>query len=235
MDSDVSGFNSTSLTRVRVVRQNLNDASASHDVLLDSLFDLSARPTMTEADVFMGAVSPVAARPALDWGTLNRAFNGSASPSAALETASYRLEIGDGEVGSNILPLCIVNRFEPTTAQPTTVPDPQLADMAYEDHLMLRWSHTSAIYKSFPGFRVRIYTDAAKENMVYDSGPMRAPVRDANGMYEWTAPISVGTEGYNGYVFTSSQDYYWLVSMLDDKFTGVGAGETPTHFTFAAS
>jgi hypothetical protein len=60
---------------------------------------------------------------------------------------------------------------------------------------------------------------------------LRAPARDANGVYSWTAPIYVGAMTPEGVVFAADTDYIWSVSMLDAKFTRVllplieGSGE----------
>ena len=228
--------NANSLTRVRVVRNWINRAanngSTSYSaVLLDRYFDLSVHPTLTEADLL------ATGKYDLDWGGLTTAFNGTLS---ALTNVAYRIVIGDGEVGEyesfgNNLPILFFNTFEARDAQTPTVPDPKLARIEYAGRPTFRWSHANSINKPYPAFRLRIYSDAEKRNIVYDSGTQRAPARDAYGMYEWTAPVYAGMVTAQGTVFEPANNYYWAVSMLDAKFTGFSSDETVTQFRLGTS
>ena len=231
-----------SLTRVRVVRNWINrrdgNGSTSYSaVVLDRNFDLSVHPTLTEADLLSDGKFD------LDWGGILPAWGGA---TAGLTNVTYRVVIGDGEVGDyevlgNNLPILFSNIFEERNRQTPTVPDPKLAEIVYAGRPTFRWSHTNSINKAYPAFRLRIYTDAAKNNVIYDSGTQRAPARDANGMYEWTAPVYAGMvtpkEGLvtKNYVFNNTNNYYWAVSMLDAKYTGFGANEVTTPFRLNAS
>ena len=229
--------NVNSLTRVRVVRNWINgrvgDWTSDSKVMLDRYFDLSIHSTLTEADLLATGMYD------LDWGTLNPAYNGLNSPSSDLTNATYRVVIGDGEVGAgafdNNLSVMFCNRFERAGVQTPTVPDPKLAQIVYAGRPTFRWSHTNSIGKPYPAFRLRIYTDAGKQNVVYDSGTQRAPARDANGMYEWTAPVYAGMVTPTGFVCDTANNYYWAVSMLDAKFTGFGTGETAMPFRLSTS
>ena len=244
---DLSSFNSNTLTHVRVVRCGLNGtpcSSSSADVLIDTFFDLSVRSVMTEADIPLSQpVSGFSFIRSLDAGTLNRAFNGSATPSMSLETAEYRIVIGDGDVATdqsqcydNNLQLVFKNVFEALTAQTPTTPDESLSGMSYSGYPTIRWTHVNTVNKAYPEFRVRFYASNANDaSVVYDSGPLPAPTRDEAGMYEWTAPVKSGDTTGKGVTLATGTTYYWAVSMLDAKFTGFNSNETRTPFTFAAA
>ena len=222
-----------SLTRVRVVRNWINRESTSADVLLDRYFDLSTHPFLTEADLLAEGMLD------LDWGTLNRAFNNLATASAGLSNVTYRVVIGDGDVGTyanygNNLSRMFSNLFEASTVQTPTVPDPKLAQMVYSGRPTFRWSHPNSINKAYPAFRLRIYASDGS-TVVYDSGPQRAPARDSKGMYEWTAPVYAGMVTPSGHVLETAKNYYWAVSMLDAKFTAFSPNETTTPFRLSTS
>ena len=231
--------NVTSLTRVRVVRNEINDTHVSNDVLLDRYFDLSVHPSLTESDLIAAGYLD------LDWKTLNLAYNGRATPHKDLETATYRIVIGDDNTGGyvdqgefenfgNNLPVLFVNKFEPKAAQTPTVPDPKLAEIVYSSRPTFRWSHTNSIDKAYPAFQLKIFK-ADRSTVVYDSGVQRAPARDANRMYEWTAPVYADMVTPSGYVFNTTNTYYWSVSMLDAKFTAFNSSEAKTPFHLGTS
>ena len=230
--------NVSSLTKVRVVRNKINEdparGSQSYSaVVLERNIDLAAHPVITEADLFSDGVYD------LDWDTLLSAYGGGA---ATLESATYRIVIGEGDVGEferdsdENLAAQFVNRFEARLRQTPTVPDPSLAQIVYAGQPTFRWSHTNSIDKAYPAFQLKIYK-ADKTTVVYDSGVQQAPARricDVNGkyvkMYEWTAPVYAGMVTKQGEVFGTTNDYYWAVSMLDAKFTTFSASEVKTPF-----
>ena len=224
-----------SLTRVRVIRNWINRSgsrgSTSYSaVLFDQKIDLSVHPTLTEADLLTDGVYD------LDWGTLLPAFGGGAS---GLTNATYRIVIGDDELGdyedrANNLPVLFSNLFEAKPRQTLTVPDPKLAEIEYAGRPTFRWSHTNTIDKAYPAFQLRIYK-SDKTTIVYDSGVQRAPARDSDGMYEWTAPVYAGMVTSSNHVFEVTNNYYWAVSMLDAKFTTFNYNETKTPFRLGTS
>ena len=239
--------NATSLTRVRVVRNWIdgnatriagNPSTSYMAVVLDRDFDLSVHPTLTEADLLADGKFD------LDWGAISSvAANG-----MRFESATYRIVVGGDAVGNddvgelestvvykNNLPVQFTNRFEPGTRQTPTVPNPEFAEIVYSSRPTFSWSHTNSINKAYPAFQLRIYADSAKQEIVYDSGVQRAPARDQNGMYEWTAPVYSGMVTDRGKVFTTTNNYYWAVSMLDAKFTGFNPNERVTPFRLSAS
>lgn len=233
------------LTRVRVVRYKINSNSTNgltsySTVLLDRYFELSVRSILTEADLLVDGMYD------LDWGTLLPAYGASA---ANLKTAAYRIVIGDGDVGDdenfgNNLPVFFSNRFEHRARQTPTVPDPTLADVVYAGRPTFRWTHANTIGKAYPAFECVISTSNSgatidPSEIVWRSGVMRAPARDAEGFYEFTAPVLPGMvvdpDAENPFTFESGTTYYWGVSMLDAKFSEFSLREVSlTPFTFAA-
>lgn len=226
------------LTRIRVVRNMINTAydngaTSYSKALLDCYFNLSVRSTLTEADLL--ATDELD----LDFGTINLAYNGLNVPTSTLTRVSYRIIIGDGDVGeresdSNNLPILFTNRFEKLARQTGTVHDPTLVNAEYTGRPTFLWTHENTIGKEYPAFILRIYSDDGKVSKVYDSGILRAPVRDAQGRYSWTAPIAAGDTTGEGVTLHTGTTYYWAVSMLDAKYFGFNSNETVTPFTFAA-
>jgi hypothetical protein len=90
------------------------------------------------------------------------------------------------------------------------------------------WTHPNTIGKDYPAFRLRVYKKA-NNAIVYDSGAQRAPAKNSNGEYSWTAPIYVGSE------LESGTEYYYTVSMLDAEFTLPNANEAKMSFKLNVS
>jgi hypothetical protein len=234
------------LVRVRVVRNKIRERDSSGSVsfcavLLDSYLDLSRRAILTEADFIAKN-----AMPDLDWGSLRTALGG-----LSLINATYRVVIGDDTVGDyeslgNNLPVVFTNHFYSDLALEDVTPDAELINAEYTGSPTVRWTYEDETGKSYPAFRLRVYTSADKtpSTIVYDSGTVRAPARNSAGVYEWTIPIYVGKEEttavpgsspvtYNTHTFAAGTQYYWVVSMLDAVHTGQNNSNT-VPFTFAA-
>lgn len=221
---------STSLTKVRVVRNWINGSATNawgnsyQAVVLERDLDLTKHPNLTEAELLVDGVYD------LDWGTLLPAYGGGA---ATLETVTYRIVIGNKELAEyerfdNNLPVLFSNQFESRLWQTPTVPDPNLSEIVYAGQPTFRWSHANSINKAYPAFQLKIYA-ADQSTVVYDSGVQQAPVRGADGMYEWTAPAFVGQ------ILGATENYYWAVSMLDAKFTAFNDDEAKTPFKMACT
>jgi hypothetical protein len=244
--TDLSGYNTTSLTRVRVVRTKINDnyfskhsdSESISEILLDTYFDLSARHVLTEADLRANRLL------SLDWGTVFIAWGAGAK---TLEKAGYRILIGDGDMAlptnsapdleSFALPILFWLRFEGTLYQSASVPSAELSGVEFSGAPTFRWTQPNNINKRYPAFNLRIYTDSDKNNKVYESGVLPTPVADQNGAYTWTAPVGVGTTTEEGHTITAGTTYYWSVTMLDDLFSSDFNFQTETTlpFSFAAS
>ena len=234
------------LTRVRIVRDKINEDDHNGDTLyvatlFDHYFDLSRRPILTEADIFADGLLT------LDWDAIVQAYGGNV---ATLTDVTYRIVIGNNETGEheldgNNLPILFVNHFEYKLLQSQVTPDPNISGASYSGQPTFRWSHTNEIDKAYPAFQCMITTSnegslISGSTIVYKSGPLRAPLRDKAGMYEWTAPVKAGDtvelDGGGTFTFMTNTTYYWVVSMCDDKFVTVNnRTEALTPFSFAAT
>ena len=235
------------LTRVRIVRDMINgdESNTSAATLIDRYFELSKRAILTEADLFADG------KIGLDWETL--ITSGWGGTGATLKNASYRIIVGNGdagdqELGGNNLPIVFTNHFAGITYPTAATPDPAMVQFAYTGRPTFRWTHPNNIGKTYPAFVCVITTsnlpdggsNVDSSTIVWRSGTMRAPARDAVGYYEFTAPIQAGTtveqDGGGTFTFMPNTTYYWTVSMLDDLFASFSPRiAVLTPFSFAAN
>ena len=226
-------------TRVRVVRTAVNGdlgvASGGtgsilyNGTVLDREIYLGGHPTLTEADLVADGLLD------LDWGTLEAVWrethNGSAIMTA-LTNVTYRVMYGagsanygsgpDGKLNFRALAaVTFVNVFENSRTQTLAVAvSPKGTTQG--SSVTFRWTHEAKDgngykLKDYPAFRLQVLDQ--RDTVVYDSGDRRAPVRDSQGIYSWTAPLYDGMVTPEGHVFSSKVNYKWRVSMLDAKFT----------------
>lgn len=216
-------------TRVRIVRSSINEIRMANynRVVFDQTLDLTANPSLTEANLYEAGLLD------LDWGQLTTDFSGTAS---YITNATYRIVLGNGPVAysvtNNNLAVLFGNVFERTYTK--TTPDANLAQIVYSGSPTFRWKHEPLDadgnrIKDYPAFKARIYA-ADQKTLVYESDALPAPVRDSYGYYSWTAPVYAGMVTDKGYVFETTNNYYWAVSMLDAKFTSFNSSETKTAF-----
>ena len=227
----------TGETRVRVVRAQLNGEPVTEDALIDRNVDVSKHPLVTEADLLAyGGLD-------LDWGTLTNAWLAAGNANAAgLTNATYSVLTGEGaanvteyeNAGVSLRGTVFSVNFEAGMQQTLAVPVEPMGGYVYSASPTFRWTHENSISKSYPAFRLRVWS-ADGETVVYDSGAVRAPVRNSSGVYEWTAPIYAGMVTPQGMVFETGKPYRWTVSMLDAKFTEPNGAETKGDFTFACT
>ena len=224
-------------TRVRIVRTAVNDVAWRRNgtttryadgVVLDVTRDFTVNPYLTECDlVKTGDLD-------LDWGHLGSIASALGEDFQNITSAVYRVVLGDGTISptqptnNNCLATAFINIFErgASGAQTRCEPvSPKGTVMSAQP--TFRWRHDNAIGKAYPAFRLRVRKGNA---LVYDSGAQRAPARDVNGVYSWTAPIYVDMVMTNGVVFANTNNYTWSVSMLDAKFTAPNTSETAQEF-----
>lgn len=225
--------------RIRVTRAEMNHVATRigstayvvGGVVLDVTNSLAVNPAFTERDLLKsGALD-------LDWGNLGTIATGMGSMLSSVTSMTYRVVVGDGSVDAriptnlNALATMFVNTYEPGTAQSVCQPVSPKGTV-YSALPTFRWTHANRIHKDYPAFRLRVWNGST---VVYDSGNRRAPARDANGVYSWTAPISVDMTTPNGVVFANTNNYTWSVSMLDAKFTTPNTTETRQEFRVEAS
>lgn len=221
--------------RLRVVRTAVNGeripgAPAFGEVVLDRTFNASLKPLLTEADLLADGQHD------LDWGGVwpvwRDVISGGDASFAAIESATYRVVIGNGTTSSvddnNVIPVEFTNAFEPLDDQTRTTP---LTPSGVIDSARptFTWRHDNSIGKSYPAFQLRVWK-ADGTTLVYDSGIRKAPPQNPQGVYSWTAPLYANIITDKDQIFTSGTDYKWAVSMLDAKFTTFRLGETKQDF-----
>ena len=218
-DMHGAASNEVKQVMVRVVRSGINDEFAVSDLTLCAtnavitrVFPLATHNVLSEADLL--------ADPDLgydiDWGGPRKVFLEHNLSWPDITNAYYRIVLFDGTIktdeDNNNLCVMFVNRFEYGKSQ-TAVTNMEVR--TYSGQPTFSWQHPNTIDKAYPAFQLRVWDGSA---CVFDSGVQRAPVRDAAGRYNWTAPLWVGSITSSNKVFEANKAYTWSVSMLDAKF-----------------
>ena len=219
--------------RVRIALTAVNGHPTStsgtvypNDVVFDQRIDLTANPVLTEKDLLSQGMLD------LEWGTLTQ--QGARLGEGVVTSATYRVVIGDGSIASsetnNNLAVGFVNRFD-IAQQACTFVSPQGAIYSQPT---FTWKCNSAIGKSYPAFRLRVASTTGGR-IIYDSGDRPVPPRNLDGSYSWTAPIYPDMMTPNGEIFSTTNNYFWTVSMLDAKFTTPSGAAGRQEFRLEAS
>ena len=224
---------------VRIALTKINGRAASsgstpaypNAVVFDQRLDLAANPLLTERNLVMAT-----GRFDLEWaGLSSQATRLGITDSSLITNATYRIVIGDGTVSSSVannsLAFAFVNVFD--REQPKcSLLSPQ--GTIYTQPTF-SWTCNSDIGKAYPAFRLRVYTAESGGTLIYDSGVRRAPARNLDGSYSWTAPIYPDMMTPNGQIFATTNNYFWTVSMLDAKFTSSLSTQGRREFRLEAS
>ena len=193
-------------------------------VLVERTFSLTDHPVLTEADLVAEDELD------LDWGGAKAAYG---ARWQSITSVGYRIVVMDGTTANletnNNLAICFENKFESGSKQ-TAAAD--LGVQVLAGRPTFAWTHANKISKRYPAFTLQLV--APDGTVVYDSGKLRAPARDQNGVYRWTAPFSVGTMTAQGYEILTDVDYTWRVSMLDAKFTTPNWATAKVRFSSTA-
>ena len=129
---------------------------------------------------------------------------------------SYRIVVDNALVvnpaTNNISLSCVfTRRFDAYNARQVPY---DLADVVcYGARPTFSW--TMGIKNTYTAFKLQILSGST---VVYDSGIRRAPAKDENDRFVWTAPISVGDQMPNGKILSATGNYTWRVSMYNAKF-----------------
>ena len=221
-------------TRVKIVQTGFNGIYSKKSgttyiyptqVVFDKYIDLSVNPVITERDLLAdGQID-------LDEVTVRTGASKILGNSDILTNAQYRVIIGDNtdssSTNSSALATMFVNAFEPGPSQSLATPVEPAGDIT-EIQPTFTWKHTNKIGKAYPAFVLRVFTTDNKE--IYNSGKQPAPARDAEGVYSWTAPIYANMLTPQGKLFSTTNNYYWTVSMLDAKFSSANTDATKCYF-----
>ena len=216
--------------RVRVVRWKLDDAinynmAFPARVVLDKMMDPRIATTLTEAD-FLGEDSHD-----IDWDYFSSEVANSAGVvygNYQVVKADYLVVIGDGQTSwlnsteSNKFVTAstqvITRRFDANRVLPVPVSASSVSPVSSASGVVnsanptFAWTIASDTYTAF-----RVQVTNATET-IYDSGILRAPARDADGVYRWTAPLYVDDMSPDNKLFANKSTYGWRVSMYNAKF-----------------
>lgn len=194
------------------------------DVLVERTFSLTDHPVLTEADLVAETELD------LDWGGAVAVWRSAGKRVSDLTSVGYRIVVMNGTTANletnNNLAICFENKFEAGSKQTAAA---NLGVQVLAGRPTFAWTHANKISKRYPAFTLQLV--APDGTVVYDSGKLRAPARDQNGVYRWTAPFSVGTMTAQGYEIMTDVDYTWRVSMLDAKFTTPNWATNDVNFT----
>lgn len=201
-------------------------------------FDVSrtTKPIVTEADFIRDGVYDID----LDGFVVSILNNGNVRDAVGDVTAvKYRLVFGkEGPVGreSNLDTTTVVRafstlverRYEPLNAR--TLPTQLACDaIQHVARPTFRWrldepgtvkgyaSSSSLFGCSYTAFQIEI-ADAATGTVVYDSGLVRTPAKNAKGEFVWTAPVSAGDQTALGRLYAKTGNWKWRVAMYNAKF-----------------
>ena len=225
-----SGLSEDTPVRVRVVRWKIDDApnyamAVEPRVVFDKMMDPRVATTLTEADFLGKDVHDI------DW----EFFYDEVANSAGVIYGNYRVVkadylvvLGDGPVSwlnstdTNTLVTAstrvITRRFDaervlPVPVSPGSVsPVMEASGIVNSANPTFTWKIDSDTYTAF---RIQV---TGESGTIYDSGIRRAPVRDAEGVYRWTAPLYVDDMTPQGEVFANKSTYSWRVAMYNAKF-----------------
>lgn len=106
--------------------------------------------------------------------------------------------------------------FGRTQAKASPVAPESLAAVFYGNRPTFRWTIGGELPETFTAFAIRVTDGDSK--VVWNSGKLRLPPHDANGVFEWTPPLYVGDQTSLGKVFGNQANYAWQVSVYNSKF-----------------
>ena len=201
-------------------------------------FDVNrtTKPVITEADFIRDGVYDI------DWDGFRSIILNDGDIIAAVgdvTAVKYRLVFGkEGPVGreSNLdegtkvraFSTLIERRYEPKNAR--TLPTQLACDtIQHGARPTFRWhldepgtvngyaSSSSLFGCSYTAFQIEI-AEAATGTVVYDSGLVRTPAKNAKGEFVWTAPVSAGDQTALGRLFAKTGNWKWRVAMYNAKF-----------------
>ncbi len=235
---------SSSEVHLRIIRSYVNGeyqyGGKEYDgAVFDAAYDLAYHPVITERVLLGNGLLD------LDWGTLVDKWTEThnSANKTALTNVAYRIVLADGTIDAytvnNNYPLMFVNAFEYGSQQTLAVPVSPRGTI-YAGQPEFAWTHEARNaagrkVKDYPAFRLRVWSEASGGTPIYDSGALPVPPRDEAGAYRWRAPIYANMVLPSGAIFSTTNNYWWSVSMLDAKFTTPNTSETRQQFRLEAS
>lgn len=192
--------------RVRVRRKTVDGVSNYQTVVLDRTIQ-APRAFINESDVLAQGEF------GLDWGlpgvptAMNR------------DTVVYDVTLGDTTVLTNAV-LTFTNTFDSVRAKAGSA-YPVNGAYVYSARPTFKWS----MPQGYTAFTLEIRKGSSAGTLVYSSGTVMAPERDADGLSVWTAPIHAGNRiASTGQIFASNTAYAWRVIAQNSKFADAPTG-----------
>ena len=204
-------------------------------VAADFYIDRNNHSMISEADV----IDAVGQKFDLDWdGWVSGYFTSQRMSDAVGEVTlvKYRVILGEGSYlgplsnldtsyesqTARVFTFPIDRRFEVAVTRTKAVAvSPVGGGVVYSARPTFRWrldeppTVTRGYGSSYTAFQIVLFD--ANDKIVYDSGFQRAPAKDANGEFAWTAPICAGALTPKGVKFKNGT-YRWQVQMYNAKF-----------------
>ena len=236
-----TALSATSPVRVRVVRWKVDGFPAysypfDARVVFDSMMDPRIATTITEADFLDENTHDI------DWEYFSSEIaNSGVAAYYPIKEAEYLVVLGDGPVSWSssfdtntwvtASTQVIKRKFDENRVLPVPVaavgsvsPVSSAAGVVSSANPTFTWKVDSDTYTAF---RI-IVTNGT--GTVYDSGVRRAPARDANGVYRWTAPLYADDMTPQNKVFANKSTYGWRVAMYNAKFRSNAYSTEPATF-----
>jgi hypothetical protein len=191
-------------TRIRIMRKYINGTLAvSQRLVLDKTV-YAPRSFIHDGDFLqMGA-------PGLDWG-----FPGEV---ASVQSVVYQV-FRNGDVNTAVL--TFTNSFDMVRSKAVAT-YPVNGAYVYSSCPTFKWT----MPKEYTAFTLEILKGSSGNPVIYNSGVVMAPVRDAAGNCVWTAPIYAGDRvPSTGLIFSSNTAYAWRVIAMNPKFSTATGGD----------
>ena len=212
----VGAITSEDYQRVRIVRTLVNDEpiwlyGIPTTCVFDGILNLKSRDYISEADILQSGELD------LDWSLFDSESSSKLqSKNVDPVKVAYAVILGNGNIDltqtNNYFSICTVRHFDAKNSRPAPI-----AIAPGVEGSVVRESSPTFTWKmpnnadTYTAFRLQIL-DAEDESLVWDSGCRRAPARDNEGVYSFTADAYIGDELEN------SKNYKWRVSMYNSKF-----------------
>jgi len=195
--------------RVRIVRTGVDGQKRHTRVVLDKVVR-SPRSWLNESDLWAQGDL------ALDWGLV---FVDTALDRTRL---SYEVFLGETTTFTNGAVAFFTNTFDMVRAKAVNVA-PINGAYVYAARPTFKWRLPTGTETKYPAFAFEMRLGSPQGTVMYESGAMPVPARNANGEFVWEAPIYANTRLPNGQVLQSNKVYAWRVIAMNAKFSDTGS------------
>ncbi|NLG01710.1 MAG: LamG domain-containing protein [Lentisphaerae bacterium] len=191
--------------RVRIVRTGVDGQKRHTRVVLDKVIR-TPRVWLNEVDLWAQGDL------ALDWGLLY------VDPALDRTRLSYEVFLGETTTFTNGAVAFFTNTFDIVRAKAVSVA-PINGAYVYSARPTFKWRLPAGSETKYPAVAFEMRLGSTTGTLMYESGAMPVPARNANGEFVWEAPIYANTRLPNGQVFQSNKVYAWRVIAMNAKFS----------------